>query len=113
MSVPTFDLYLIQSATQRAKDYADEHSKRVQRLLVEDDDNPVRIDQGYCKWCWFRRATSLAGQAFTSYVCWRCEQEASHHNTAVPRLCPSCVKETELCCSCCGDLKGRMRKKVP
>lgn len=113
MSNHIFDLYLIQSATERAKAYADDTVKRVQCRLVDDKDKSKRLSVGLCKWCWYRQATTLAGQAFTEYTCWRCDQTLSHANTAVPRLCDPCAKETQLCASCCGDINGKMRKEVP
>ena len=113
MSNHTFDLYKIQSATQRAKEYADDTISRTKRYLVEDEDKDRRIAEGFCKWCWYRRRGSLAGQAFTEYTCHRCDQNLMHPNTGVPVLCPACAKETALCCSCCGDIHGAMRKEIP
>jgi len=109
----TFDLYKIQSATQRAKDYAGDQIKRVQRLLVSDADRLKREHEHLCKWCWYRRSGSLHGQAFTEYVCQRCDQELSHHNTGVPALCTPCAEKTGLCCACCGDMNGEKRTEVP
>jgi hypothetical protein len=113
MSNPTFDLYLIQSATQRAKEYAAEITKLVRERLIDDAHKDRRVSDGLCKWCYYRRAHTLAGQAFTEYVCMRCDQSHHHHNTAVPKLCAACVKETGLCSSCCGDIHGKRRKAVP
>jgi hypothetical protein len=107
------DLYLIQSATQRAKDYAYDTIKRVQRYLIDDTDKIRRIAEGFCKWCWYRRAGSLCGHAFTSYKCRRCDEERSHSNTGVPMLCSACQKATNLCAGCCGDINGEQRNSVP
>lgn len=34
-----------------------------------------------------------AGQILTGYQCFRCDQEKTHSDTAVPIICPKCVKE--------------------
>lgn len=113
MPNPTFDLYKIQSATQRAKDYANDTIKRVQRKLIDDVDKAKRRAMFCCKWCWYRRSGSLTGQAFTEYTCLRCDEKKMHPNTGVPLLCDPCAKETKLCCACCGDMEGKKRTVVP
>lgn len=42
----------------------------------------------------------VAGQAFTKYVCEVCGQEGFWHNTAVPKICPSCSEAYMLCERC-------------
>lgn len=113
MSNKIFDLYLIQSATERSKDYAKDTVARVQRYLVDDVDHERRMREGYCQWCWYRRIGGMYGQAFTEYTCLRCDEKNHHHNTGTPRLCKTCVEATKLCASCCGDINGKKRKKVP
>jgi len=113
MPTVNFDLYLIQSATQRAKDYTKETVRIVQERLIDDARREDRVRDGLCKWCFYRRANTLAGQMFTEYTCWRCDRAHLHHNTAVPRLCADCTKETGLCNACCGDVNGKQRKAVP
>lgn len=108
-----WDLYLIQSATRRAEDYAHDSVRRVQRYLVDDEQRERRTISGYCRWCWYRRSGSLAGQAFTAYRCARCNNEEQHSNTGVPMLCKACTDETELCRGCCGDRDGKQRMVLP
>lgn len=40
-----------------------------------------------------RCSGGIAGQAFTQFVCLRCDQECMHPNTATPIICDDCVKE--------------------
>jgi DNA-directed RNA polymerase subunit RPC12/RpoP len=36
--------------------------------------------------------SGFAGQAFTNYICLRCEKEHTHSDTSVPNFCPDCSK---------------------
>lgn len=40
-----------------------------------------------------RNSGGLCGQAFTNYICLKCDQEYSHHNTNTPYICDYCKKE--------------------
>ena len=107
------DLYTVQSATQRAKDYAQDTIRRVEKCLVNDSDKARRLAARQCQWCWFRKGTSLAGQAFTEYKCRCCGETKMYPNTSTPMICDACSDATELCCRCCGDLYARVRKVAP
>ena len=106
------DLYRVQSATERAKAYADDTVRRVQEHLVEDAHRDRRLAEACCRWCWYRYSGSLAGQAFTSYLCQHCDSEEWWHTTATPILCLTCASETGLCARCCGDIEGHLRTSV-
>lgn len=43
----------------------------------------------------------VAGQGFTKYTCEICGQEGWWHNTATPKICPSCSEKYFLCERCC------------
>lgn len=40
-----------------------------------------------------RNQGGLAGQAFTEYVCLRCDSSAMHENTNTPIFCKDCKKQ--------------------
>lgn len=40
-----------------------------------------------------RTGGGLSGQAFTDFICLRCDQESSWPNTNTPIICDSCVKQ--------------------
>jgi len=44
---------------------------------------------------WYNSRTGggVCGQAFTNYICLKCDKEYSHHNTAIPILCEDCKSE--------------------
>lgn len=55
-----------------------------------------------CKKC--RLDRGFAGQGFTQYKCERCGQLGWHHNTAVPKFCPTCSDKYYICQRCGKDL---------
>lgn len=109
--MPNIDAFLVQSATQRAKDNREDLIAKVEHLLVHDRDATQRLTDGFCQWCWYRRTVLAVGQAFTDYACRICGVEYTHPNTGVPQLCGSCGNNADLCRACCGDLYGRRRSK--
>ena len=68
-----FDLMLIQGATQRAKDYAEDTVRRVTRYLVDSKHELPRRTLRLCRWCMYRASGGVVGQAFTEYTCIRCK----------------------------------------
>jgi hypothetical protein len=69
-----------------------------------DPDRERRLQRGECVACFY--TTRIAGQAFTSYSCALCQAQSQYHNTAVPKLCPSCAEHNGLCVRCCADKEG-------
>ena len=47
---------------------------------------------------------TIAGEAFTPYICKICNKEYEHPNTATPKICSSCADITGRCMQC-GKLK--------
>lgn len=72
--------------------------------LTTDPQQTARLQRRECPPCFY--VPRMAGQAFTDYSCVLCGNDHQHHNTAVPRLCPSCAAANGLCVRCCADLNG-------
>lgn len=106
-----YDLFAVQSATERAQSYTEIAIKRAERMQT-DPEKTKRRKAGECRWCFYSGA-KLAGQAFTPWACARCDAQFSHPNTAVPALCRDCADKAKLCVTCMGDREGRRRKVLP
>jgi hypothetical protein len=103
------DLFMVQSATERARAYIAETERRVEDSRT-DACREARLKARECRWCFYR--SSFAGQAFTDWNCWSCGKEDSHANTAVPRLCDTCADKLGLCVRCCADRELKRRKTL-
>lgn len=51
-----------------------------------------------CEKC--KNKTTIAGQAFTKYVCDICKDSKSYHNTAIPKICKECSEKNNICEKC-------------
>lgn len=107
-----YDLFAVQSATQRANDWRESAIRRG-REMESDACKEARQLALRCRHCFYLSGLRVAGQAFTEWECARCGEERTHPNTAVPALCDTCAKETGLCVTCMGDREGRVRRKLP
>lgn len=104
------DIFEVQSATQRGKEYA-ESTRRKLEAYDTDEDQVRRLKVRACKYCYYMRG-SIAGQAFTPYSCAACGTVKHHENTAVPLLCIECSNKLSLCCRCGGDMLGKNRRTL-
>ena len=104
------DLYLVQSATERANSYAE-----MARIKLQQYDSDIsawhRQQARQCRYCYYMRS-NIAGQAFTLYACEACGRTETHPNAAVPLLCPSCSDALKLCRVCGGDMEGNQRNAL-
>lgn len=105
------DLYMLQSATERARQYADDTRRHVDAYAT-DQSREQRLAARQCPWCFYFRGSRLSGQAFTDWKCSGCGQDFSHPNTAVPMLCPDCSDKHQACTECCADLELRQRRSL-
>lgn len=108
---PPLDLFGVQSATDRARQYAESSLCKALRYNA-DSEREERLKAHQCPWCWYFRRPVIAGQAFTEWTCSGCGAEAQHANTATPRLCVACAEKYGLCVQCTGDIEMRPRKKL-
>ena len=76
--------------------------------LDPDHDNRMTLQECLC--CYY--SISIAGQAFTSYICGVCGKEKNHANTNVPKVCMECAKEYKLCHQCGSDITGNLNRKL-
>ena len=86
-----------------------EHIHRLSIKFKEDADKKIRLQYGYCIFCWY--SESLAGQAFTEYTCAVCGKEGRHPNTNVPKICIDCSKKHKLCVECGADIALRNKRR--
>jgi hypothetical protein len=108
----TYDLFAVQSATERAKTFID-NTLSLSKRLVEDPEAKERIRSHMCRWCFYAGRQRLVGQALTDYTCAKCRSTSTHANTGVPVLCEICAGRCKLCKQCMGDREGIVRKKLP
>lgn len=72
--------------------------------LSTDPQRARRLQRQECVPCFYTQR--MAGQAFTGYTCALCASEQQYHNTAVPKLCPTCATANGLCVRCGADMEG-------
>ncbi len=58
----------------------------------------------YCEEC--SKKGIIAGQAFTNFICGHCFYRALHENTATPKICIKCSRDTNRCQRCCKKIKS-------
>lgn len=100
------DLVSVQTATERNKRQIAE----LARIVSDYQLDPRRADrrkEHECVVCFY--GSGMAGQACTPWACASCGKEATHGNTATPRLCNECAEKLRLCKSCGADI-GLMRR---
>lgn len=85
--------------------------RMAQLAIIATDAHAVqRRAEQRCAPCEYLGRYRLAGQAFTAWKCQLCgEDQPSHPNTSVPRLCDGCAKTYGLCATCGGDIESRQR----
>jgi len=105
------DLFKLQSATQRAVDYAMTVRDRL-AAFDADDDRVRRRAKWACRACHYLVGSVVAGQAFSERACEACREPIRWPNTAVPRLCEDCSKRFNACRRCCGDLEMVLRRSL-
>jgi len=101
----------IQMATRMAEHQAADMLRRAE-LYAEDLERAAREPALVCKACWYFRRGALAGQAFTAWTCGVCATEATHHDTATPKVCRECAAKHFLCTRCGGDLYMRTNRRT-
>jgi len=105
------DLFRLQSATERAKRYAEEAVRHAHEYL-NDTRLAMRIAERKCPWCFYFRGSMMSGQAFTDWKCQHCGKEDTWGDTGHPTLCTDCSDRLHVCVGCCADLDLQMRRKL-
>lgn len=94
--------------TQRAKLRISGIKERLDNY-VKDKHKDRRHDLLECGACYYFGGR-IAGQGFTNYTCQVCEEERTHHNTAVPRICRGCAQKLNICSRCGADIDLKRRR---
>jgi len=71
--------------------------------LMDYDNDPEkdrRIEKLYCKFCYYIRRGSIAGQGFTRYGCYNCPKIVENPTTDCDNVCHDCALEQKCCAKC-------------
>lgn len=77
-----------------------------------DKERKERESHQTCRWCWYARRVTLAGQTFTTSDCEVCGEEMRFPTTNTNPLCIPCAKKLHLCVRCASDLDLADRRKL-
>ena len=97
----SWDAKTVEAIGRSRQLYFLDYQRRAERALV-DGSRDQRKALRECRFC-FYVSSGMAGQAFTSFHCGACGNEAHHPNTAVPKLCEMCADKLGACVRCGGE----------
>jgi hypothetical protein len=70
--------------------------------MILDPHEEDRVAQPECLYCYYK--SLFAGSAFREYTCGICKEQKMYHNTAVPKFCPDCARDNNICMRCGSEM---------
>lgn len=98
----------------RATDTANQRTSELRMKLADFDEDAKkseRVEQSFCKHCFYIYGTRIGGAKITSRDCGICHTPQTYSSTATDPLCLPCAKKNNLCKRCGGDINMKHIRK--